>query len=377
VGRRAAPPHLYCSEHHKPALLYNCPVKLSDFDYHLPPEFIAQTPIEPRDRSRLMVLRRSGQTIEHSYFYNLGNYLQPGDLLVFNDSRVLPARLFAETENGAAVEILLLRRLEENVWQTTTRPGRRTRPGARLVLKDTAGHAASTAEVIREGEGGTRIIRFSSEEPLERLGKAPLPPYIRTPLADPERYQTVYARIKGSAAAPTAGLHFTPGLLKSLQEHGIQFAFLTLHIGLDTFRPVRVEDPTRHHIHKEWGEITPETAAAINRAHREGRRIIAVGTTSTRLLEACTIPSPAMKEDHNEVETPVLHPFSGWVDLFILPGHRFRAVDAMLTNFHLPRSTLLMLVSAFAGRDFILRAYQEARIRGYRFYSFGDACLIL
>lgn len=358
---------------------YNCPVKLSDFDYYLPPEFIAQTPIEPRDHSRLMVLHRSGQTIEHSHFYNLGNYLQPGDLLVFNDSRVLPARLFAETENGAAVEILLLRRLEENVWQTTTRPGRRTRPGARLVLKNATGHTAATAEVVREGEGGTRIIRFSSEEPLERLGKAPLPPYIRTPLADPERYQTVYARVKGSAAAPTAGLHFTPRLLKSLQEHGIRFAFVTLHIGLDTFRPVRVEDLTRHHIHKEWGEVTPETAAAINRAHREGRRVVAVGTTSTRLLEACAIPSPAMKEDlnKNKVETSVLHPFSGWVDLFILPGHRFRAVDAMLTNFHLPRSTLLMLVSAFAGRDFILRAYQEARTRGYRFYSFGDACLIL
>ncbi|MEW6141904.1 MAG: tRNA preQ1(34) S-adenosylmethionine ribosyltransferase-isomerase QueA [Chloroflexota bacterium] len=340
-------------------------MKVSDFDYHLPSDFIAQTPIDPRDRSRLMVLRRSDQAIEHSHFYHIGNYLKPGDLLVFNDSRVFRARLFGRTGNGNQVEVLLLRRLEENVWQATTRPGKKTRPGAKLTFESPGGDVADTAEVIKEGEGGTRIIRFSSEEPLERLGKAPLPPYIKAPLADPERYQTVYARVKGSAAAPTAGLHFTPELLRSLQERGIQFTFVTLHIGLDTFRPVRVEDPIHHHIHKEWGEVTMETAEAINHARKEGRRIIAVGTTSTRILEASALPDGAVRS------------LSSWIDLFILPGHRFRAVDAMLTNFHLPRSTLLMLVSAFAGREFILRAYTEAQSRGYRFYSFGDACLIL
>lgn len=340
-------------------------MKVSDFDYHLSPEFIAQTPAEPRDHSRLMVLRRSDQSIEHSHFYKLGDYLKSGDLLVFNDSRVLRARLLGKTGNGSPVEVLLLRRLQENVWQATTRPGKKTKPGTKLFFESSDGSLADTAEVVKEDEGGTRIIRFSSEEPLERLGKAPLPPYIKTPPADPERYQTVYARVKGSAAAPTAGLHFTPGLLKSLQEHGIQFAFITLHIGLDTFRPVRVEDPTHHHIHKEWGEVTPEAAGAITHARKEGRRVIAVGTTSVRILEAAALSDGTIQ------------PFSGWVSLFILPGHRFRAVDAVITNFHLPRSTLLMLVSAFAGRDFILRAYAEAQNMGYRFYSFGDACLIL
>jgi len=340
-------------------------VKVSDFDYRLPPEFIAQTPIEPRDRSRLMVLSRSDRSIEHSRFYRIGDYLKPGDLLVFNDSRVLRARLFGKTESGSQAEVLLLRRLDENIWQATTRPGKKTRPGAKLTFESPDGRAADTAEVVKEGEGGTRIIRFSSEEPLERLGKAPLPPYIKAPLADPERYQTVYARVKGSAAAPTAGLHFTPELLKSLQERGVQFAFVTLHIGLDTFRPVHVEDPSHHHIHKEWGEVALEAAKAVNQARREGRRVIAIGTTSARILEA------------SAQSDGIVRPLSDWVSLFILPGHRFRAVDAMLTNFHLPRSTLLMLVSAFAGREFILRAYAEAQSQGYRFYSFGDACLIL
>ena len=356
-------------------------MKVYDFDYHLPPEFIAQTPAEPRDSSRLMVLHRSGETISHDRFYNLGEYLVPGDLLVFNDSRVLPARLFAETENNARVEVLLLCRLEENVWQAVARPGKRTRPGAKLLFRDAGGKPADSAEILAESEGGTRVIRFSSEEPLERLGQAPLPPYIKAPLADPERYQTIYARVRGSAAAPTAGLHFTPRLLKSLQERGVGFTFVTLHIGLDTFRPVRVEDPAHHHIHREWGEVSPEAAGAVNRARREGRRVIAVGTTSTRLLEAfirvSDNPFSLEGRGKGEGENPLLHPWSDWVSLFILPGHHFRAVDAVLTNFHLPRSTLLMLVSAFAGRDFILRAYAEAQSQGYRFYSFGDACLIL
>ena len=314
-----------------------------------------------------MVLHRDTEAVEHRTFHEIIEYLQGGDTLVFNNSRVIPARLFGRKENsGANVELLLLRRLDDNVWETLTRPGRRTGVGAKIKItgKTKDADISITAEVIGLGKGGIRIINFSDESLLEQLGNVPLPPYIHEPLADPERYQTVYAKIKGSVAAPTAGLHFTPRSLHELQGKGVQLAFVTLHIGLDTFRPVQVDDPALHQIHTEYGILSPETAEAINKTKQQGKKVIAVGTSTVRLIEAAA-------------QTGAIQPFSGNVDLFILPGYKFRATDAIITNFHLPRSTLLMLISAFAGRDFVLQAYQQAKDYGYRFYSFGDAMLIL
>ncbi|MFC1962571.1 tRNA preQ1(34) S-adenosylmethionine ribosyltransferase-isomerase QueA [Chloroflexota bacterium] len=347
-------------------------MKTSDFDYVLPPELIAQTPAEPRDHSRFMVLDRAAGTWEHRRFHDLVSYLDSGDLLVFNDSRVLPARLRGtKVGSSGRVEVLLLHRLEQGLWEGLVKPARRLKKGAEIRLKGEKGLAGGevevSAEVMEERGDGLRLLRFSDESRLEELGEVPLPPYIHTPLDQPSRYQTVYARVNGSVAAPTAGLHFTPQLLEALKLKGVKLAFVTLHIGLDTFLPVRTEDPCRHPIHREYGEIGPQAAQEVNQAKAEGRRVIAVGTSTVRLLEQAAL----------EAGDAVLSPFQGWADLLLLPGHSFRVVDIMATNFHLPRTTLLMLVSAFAGREFILRAYAEAIKQRYCFYSFGDAMLVL
>ncbi|MBI2979759.1 MAG: tRNA preQ1(34) S-adenosylmethionine ribosyltransferase-isomerase QueA [Chloroflexi bacterium] len=343
-------------------------MKTSSFDYSLPQELIAQTPIEPRDQARLMVLDRCDGSLRHHRFSAITDFFRDGDILVFNNSRVIPARLSGKRVDGdGRLEILLLRRLSPNLWETLVKPGKRVMIGTQIEI---AGNAANsdrvTAEAVGLGEGGMRVLSFSDETLLPGLGKVPLPPYIRFPLADPECYQTVYAQVDGSVAAPTAGLHFTPELIDKLKAKGVRCLFVTLHIGLDTFQPVREDDPADHRIHQEYGVISPEVADELSQARREGRRIICVGTTSVRLIEAAAQATGAVDE-----------PFAGWVNLFIVPGYQFRLVDALITNFHLPRTTLLMLVSAFAGRDLILDAYQEAIAQQYRFYSFGDCMLIL
>ncbi len=344
---------------------------LNDFDYDLPPEYIAQTPAEPRDSSRLLVLRRASGQVEHTVFKEIGRYLNPGDVLVLNETRVIPARLYARKEpGGGRAEILLLKKLDEHTWEALA-GGKGLLAGRRLQVESGPG-----VEVVAVLDGPRRQMRF--DEPIEpylaRAGNMPLPPYIHTPLADPERYQTVYAQVSGSAAAPTAGLHFTPQLLGRLRSQGIRIARVTLHVGLDTFAPVTEEDPGQHRIHTEWCQITSETAALLNRVRQEGGRIVAVGTTSVRTLEtAAKQPMPG--------SAPIV-PFEGQTSLYILPGYQFRAVDVMVTNFHLPKSTLVMMVSAFcgpglAGRDRLLKTYEIAKNEGYRFYSFGDAMLIL
>jgi S-adenosylmethionine:tRNA ribosyltransferase-isomerase len=336
-------------------------MKTSDFDYDLPPRLIAQRPIEPRDHSRLMVLLRERDTIEHRRFFEIVDYLRDGDVLVFNDSRVIPARLRGRRAgSGGRVELLLLRRQEAGVWEALVRPARRLQPGAAIEID---GAPVTRAEVVRKGERGVRVLRFSDETLLERAGEVPLPPYIHEPLTDPERYQTVYARPPGSAAAPTAGLHFTPGLLEKIRSKGVRSLFVTLHVGLDTFRPVTEDDPAEHTIYREYGILGEGVAGELARARREGRRIICVGTTTVRLVEQAALAGGGA--------------FEGWVELYVLPGHRFRMVDGLVTNFHLPRSTLLMLVTAFGGKELIDRAYGEAIKSGYRFYSFGDAMLVL
>ncbi|MBA7647564.1 S-adenosylmethionine:tRNA ribosyltransferase-isomerase [subsurface metagenome] len=341
-------------------------MKTSDFDYHLPPELIAQVPLEPRDQSQIMVLERRRGSIEHRRFSDLVDYLKAGDVLVCNDSRVIPARLKGKkADSGGKVELLLLRQLDSAVWEVLLKPAKRVAVGTKLSIGNSV--AKVWAEITGEGEGGIKVIRFPEEIRLPKLGKIPLPPYIRTPLADEERYQTVYARVPGSVAAPTAGLHFTRRLLDQLEQKGIELLFVTLHVGLDTFRPVREEDPLKHPIHKEYGIVTKEVASRLAQARGEGRRIICVGTTTVRIIEGAAQAS----------QKSLLEPFEGGVSLFILPGYQFRMVDALITNFHLPRSTLLMLVAAFAGKDFIVNAYEEAIARKYRFYSFGDAMLIL
>ncbi|MCC6146593.1 MAG: tRNA preQ1(34) S-adenosylmethionine ribosyltransferase-isomerase QueA [Anaerolineaceae bacterium] len=339
-------------------------MKTSDFDYHLPQELIAQTPVEPRHASRLLVYSRSTGKVEHITFGEIGNYLKPDDLLVINQTRVIPARIFARKPTGGLVELLLLRREDETTWEVLV-GGKRLTSGKTLLLED-----GLTARIIAQLDGSRRQVQFSEpiETYLERQGQMPLPPYIHTPLKDPQRYQTIYARTSGSAAAPTAGLHFTPELMESLRAQGIEFASVTLHVGLDTFAPVTEEDPLQHTIHTEWCEVTPNTAEQINTVRRRGGRIIAVGTTSVRTLETAAQTTPPGM---------AVQPFSGPTNLFILPGYFFKAVDAMITNFHLPRSTLVMLVSAFAGREHLLEVYQEAIHSRYRFYSFGDAMLIL
>jgi S-adenosylmethionine:tRNA ribosyltransferase-isomerase len=344
-------------------------MKTSDFDYNLPPELIAQTPVEPRDSSRLLALNRKDGSITHRQFYEITDYLRAGDVCVFNDSRVIPARLKGKRiETGGKVEILLLRRLREGEWQAIVKPARRLLPGERVEITpyDDAAGETVTAEIVGLGEMGIRTVRFPDEGPLMALGEMPLPPYIHTPLKNQERYQTVYSKAVGSAAAPTAGLHFTPELLQKITAMGVKCVYTTLHVGLDTFRPVTEDDPEDHVIHKEYGIVTPETAREITKAKKERRRVICVGTTSVRLVEQAAALSP---------QGQVL-PFNDWADLFILPGHTFRAVDAMTTNFHLPKSTLLMLVSAFAGKELIDKAYTEAIAQKYRFYSFGDAMII-
>lgn len=344
----------------------------ADFDYYLPQEFIAQTPIEPRDQSRLMVLSRNGGAVEHHRFFELADFLIPGDVMVFNDSRVISARLTGrKVGSGGKIEVFLLHKLEQNVWEALVKPAKRLKTGARIEIFEGGIVGAGTClvgEVIGEKEEGVRTIRFSGDVLLMKLGIVPLPPYIHTELKDPERYQTVYSRVDGSVAAPTAGLHFTRRLLDDIKSKGVELAFVTLHVGRGTFQPVRENDPQQHHMHKEYCELNPAVAAQLSRARADGRRIICVGTTSARILEqAASIATDGV----------LVEPFKGWADLFILPSYRFRVVDVLLTNFHLPCSTLLMLVSAFAGGDFIKRAYQEAIEQKYRFYSFGDAMLLI
>jgi S-adenosylmethionine:tRNA ribosyltransferase-isomerase len=341
-------------------------MKLSDFDYELPRELIAQHPLEPRDHSRLMVIDRRTGSVQHSLFYDMADFIEAGDTLVFNNSRVIPARLKGKISGSEKnAEILLLKQLAPGKWESLVRPGRRLPVGSSVTLikQEHDRHIEVTARIIERREDGTRVVEFPDAAPLDQLGEMPLPPYIKARLEDRERYQTVYADVKGSAAAPTAGLHFTQPLLDRLRARGVNLAFITLHIGLDTFQPVRAEDPTHHQIHKEWGRINPETALLLNNTKQAGKRIIAVGTTSVRLIEAASAPG--------EVK-----PYNGQAGLFILPGYRFKSVDAVITNFHLPRSTLLMMISAFAGRDFMLDCYRQAIAGGYRFYSFGDAMLI-
>ncbi|MFZ5816273.1 MAG: tRNA preQ1(34) S-adenosylmethionine ribosyltransferase-isomerase QueA [Bacillota bacterium] len=341
-------------------------MKLTDFDYHLPEELIAQRPVEPRDASRLLVVDRHSGALSHRYFRDLPEYLRPGDALVVNETRVMPARLMGQrAETGGAVEVLLLKRLERDRWETLVRPGKKARPGQRL----TFGDGLLTGTVVETTPFGGRVIDFAYEglfeNLLERLGRMPLPPYIHEQLEDPERYQTVFAREWGSAAAPTAGLHFTPELLNRIAEMGVSIQKVVLHVGLGTFRPVEVEDPTQHQMHSEFYHVPPETAAALNQVRARGGRIIAVGTTSVRTLETAATPEG------------ILQPGEGWTDIFIYPGYRFRFVDCLITNFHLPKSTLLMLVSALAGRELMLHAYETAVAERYRFFSFGDAMLIL
>lgn len=349
-------------------------MKTALFDYELPKELIAQKPVEPRDASRLMVVDRRTGEIAHRHFWEIGEYLRTGDLLAFNETRVIPARLLGhKVPTGGRVELLLLKQRDERTWEALV-GGKRVRPGTRLRFAD-GGGLTLDAEVVEEADESRRVVRFARPvEPwLDRLGLIPLPPYVHEPLEDPERYQTVYARVAGSVAAPTAGLHFTPDLLLRLREMGVQFAFLTLDIGLDTFRPVTEEEVEDHPMHTEFCRLPPETAQAVNQAHLEGRRVIAVGTTAVRVLES------AARACGEEGACPFARvtAFEGPTDLFIYPGYQFRVVDALVTNFHLPRSTLLMLVSAFAGRDLILRAYRQAVEMRYRFFSFGDAMLIL
>jgi len=340
-------------------------MRTADFDYELPKERIAQTPITPRHDSRLLVLNRENGSIEHEKFWNIGAYLQPGDLLVINETRVIPARIYAfKQPGGGKAEILLLKKYGAQTWRALG-GGKGLKVGRKLMIND-----GPEAEIIEVLDGPERMVRFSEpiESYLEKVGHVPLPPYIHKKLDDPERYQTVYAKAPGSAAAPTAGLHFTPQLMAKLEQLGIDFARLTLHVGLDTFAPVTEKDPRDHKIHTEWCDLDEESAARINAAKQRGGRIIAVGTTSVRTLETAARGADAGN---------VVAPYAGSTRLFILPGFEFRAVDAMITNFHLPKSTLLMLVSAFAGRELILETYQTAVKENYRFFSFGDAMLIL
>lgn len=340
-------------------------MRTDEFDYSLPAEFIAQRPADPRDSSRLMILDRKTGHIEHRIFRHIVEFLSPGDALILNKTKVIPARLHArKIPTGGAIEVLLLKRHSEQTWEALV-GGKGLRVGQRLAID-----RGPEGEIIADLGQASRLIRFERAiaKDLDRIGEMPLPPYIHTPLKTPDEYQTVFARVSGSAAAPTAGLHFTPRLLKSIRAHGVQIVQITLHVGLDTFAPVSEEDPRQHTIHREWCQITPKAANLIQRTHAAGGRIVAVGTTTVRTLEtaSCHVQGGEL-----------IMPFSGYTDLFILPGFQFKVVDAILTNFHLPRSTLLMMVSAFTGREQLLQAYQEAMRIGYRFYSFGDAMLIL
>lgn len=340
-------------------------MKTSDFYYELPKELIAQTPLEPRDSSRLLVLDRKTESIEHKHFYDIIDYLDEGDLLVANDSRVLPARIFGiKDETGARVEFLLLRQISSNRWETLCKPGKKAREGAKF----TFGNGLLRASVAQVKDDGNRIVDFDCDEnfftTLDKIGKMPLPPYITEELKDKERYQTVYSHELGSAAAPTAGLHFTEELMDKIRAKGVKIAYVTLHVGLGTFRPVKVDDVTNHKMHSEHYEIPRETAELINQTKRNGGRVIAVGTTSCRTLESVASFYGEIKE------------CEGFTDIFIYPGYEFKVLDGLITNFHLPESTLIMLVSAFAGYDYVMKAYKTAVEEKYRFFSFGDAMFI-
>ena len=342
-------------------------MKTSDFDYHLPQELIAQSPSEPRDHSRLMILDRSSGEIEHRKFYDLVEYLNDGDVLVFNDSRVIPARMYGRTsDTGSKIELLLLTQNQPKIWKAIVKPGRRMRKGARFQIDGLDGKHV-TGTVLDQYDDGSREIEFDSELDFEYFGSVPLPPYIHRSTAPAERYQTVYAQKNGSIAAPTAGLHFTKALLSQLSKKGVSLEFVTLHVGWDSFRPLNTEDPSQHLMHSEYWELSQEVSERINLAKRDGRRIISAGTTAVRLLEnAANINVSAQ-----------LGPGSGWADIFIKPGYQFRVIDGLITNFHLPKSTLLMLTSALAGKDNILNGYKVAVDNQYRFYSFGDAMFIV
>ncbi len=337
---------------------------LTDFDYYLPEELIAQHPCESRDHSRLLVLDKETGTICHKHFFDLPKYLQPGDTLVFNDTKVIPARLIgAKKDTGGKIEVFLLSRKTGDEWEALVKPGKKARPGTVVEFGDDL-----RCEIVAATDFGGRIVRFIFrgifEEILDKLGETPLPPYIREQLQDKERYQTVYARERGSAAAPTAGLHFTKELMQHIQCQGVNLAFVTLHVGLGTFRPVSALDITRHVMHKEYYSVSAETANIINDTKKMGKRVIAVGTTAIRTLETTGVNG-------------FIEPGSGWTDIFIYPGYNFKIIDAIITNFHLPKSTLLMLISAFAGQERVMAAYREAVKERYRFFSFGDAMLII
>ena len=339
-------------------------MKTRDFWYDLPEELIAQTPLEQRDTSRLLVLDRETGTVSHKHFYDILDFLKPGDCLVMNDSRVLPARLLGHRPTGGAVELLLLKDLGDKTWECLAKPGRKLREGQEVIF----GNGELTATVLEVKDDGNRVVEFHYEgiflEVLERLGRMPLPPYIKAELADQERYQTVYSREVGSAAAPTAGLHFTNDLLEKIRNKGIKTAFVTLHVGLGTFRPVKAEEITEHHMHSELCMMDRETAELLNETKAAGGRVICVGTTSCRTLESLVNADGTFEEK------------SKWTEIFIYPGYQFKAMDGLITNFHLPESTLVMLVSAFAGRENVLCAYEQAVQERYRFFSFGDAMFI-
>lgn len=337
--------------------------KTADYYFDLPKELIAQDPNEQRDGCRMLCIDRNTGELEHKVFHDIIDYLEPGETLVLNNTRVIPARLLGTKEGtGANAEILLLKRRENDVWETLVRPGKKLRPGARV----TFGDGALTAEIMDVLDDGNRLVKFYYdgifEEVLDRLGEMPLPPYITHKLEDPNMYQTVYAKFDGSAAAPTAGLHFTEELLKKIQDKGVNLAYVTLHVGLGTFRPVKVDDVTKHHMHTEWYNVPPAAADLINETHARGKRVICVGTTSCRTVESAAD------------ENGIVHAGADNTSIFIYPGYRFKVMDGLITNFHLPESTLVMLVSAFAGRDHVLNAYREAVKEKYRFFSFGDAC---
>ena len=340
-------------------------MNIKEFDYHLPEELIAQDPLADRSSSRLLTLDKNSGAFSHHVFRDIVDYLNPGDCLVINNTKVIPARLMGEKEGtGAGIEVLLLKRKEDNVWETLVKPGKKARPGARISF----GNGLLVGEVIDVVEEGNRLIRFEYEgifeEILDQLGQMPLPPYITHRLEDKNRYQTVYAKHDGSAAAPTAGLHFTPELLEVIKAKGVKVAEVTLHVGLGTFRPVKVENILEHHMHSEFYMVEEDQAAMINETKKNGGRVICVGTTSCRTIESAT------------GEDGILKAGSGWTEIFIYPGYRFKMLDALITNFHLPESTLLMLVSALAGRDNVMAAYEEAVKERYRFFSFGDAMFI-
>ena len=341
-------------------------MKVSEFNYELPEELIAQTPLEKRDESRLMVLDRKKQTIEHKIFKDIIDYLEPGDVLVRNNTKVIPARLYGKKETGANVEFVLLNRIEGDIWESIVRPGNKLHEGAKVIFGDGLLHA----EILETMPGGTRKVKFTYKgifnEILDQIGLMPLPPYIHEELKQKDRYQTVYAKYEGSAAAPTAGLHFTPELLEKIKEKGVEIANVTLHVGIGTFRPVKVENIEEHNMHSEHFYIKEKDVQKINNAKKNGKRVIAVGTTSCRVLESIA-----------DEETGFVKPIENDTKIFIYPGYKFKCIDGLITNFHLPESTLLMLVSALAGREYIMKAYNEAVKDRYRFFSFGDAMFII